>query len=297
LIDADALSQSFADTCPPSLSASGPLARWMSPRVLPARVHSALRLKQEIDQRKAREASLVNLNQNLEHILTLLDHEREKSERLLLNILPSAVAVRLKDAATDMVVADHFPEASVMFIDVVSFTSFASRVTPTMLVMHLNRLFTYIDGLVKQHGLEKIKTTGDAYLVAGGVPTPRPGHLEAMADLALELQQALANIAITPVEGGPPGVKSLKVRIGLHVGPVVGGVIGEERFTYDIWGDTVNVASRMQSACLPRQIVTTAQVYQRLNGRYTFEPLGLIPIKGKGKLEAYRLMGKAAAGS
>jgi len=121
-----------------------------------ARVHSALRLKQEIDQRKAREASLVNLNQNLEHILTLLDHEREKSERLLLNILPSAVAVRLKDGATDMVVADHFPEASVMFIDVVSFTSFASRVTPTMLVMHLNRLFTYIDGSVKQHGLEKI---------------------------------------------------------------------------------------------------------------------------------------------
>jgi len=129
------------------------------------------------------------------------------------------------------------------------------------------------------------------------VPTPRPGPLEAMADLALELQQALANIAITPVEGGPPGVKSLKVRVGIHVGPVVGGVIGEERFTYDIWGDTVNVASRMQSACLPRQIVTTAQVYQRLNGRYTFEPLGLIPIKGKGKLEAYRLMGKAAAGS
>ncbi len=269
------------------------IPRPSKPSEILARVRSALRLKEEIDQRKEREKSLQMLNQNLENVLSLLQSEREKSENLLLNILPEAVAGRLKRG--EAVVADHFPEVSVMFIDVVGFTSLASRVTPATLVGHLNRLFRHIDGLVKRHGLEKIKTTGDAYLVGGGVPTPHRGHLEAMAELALDLQHDLATTPITPADRLAPPEDNLGVRIGIHVGPVVGGVIGDDRFIYDIWGDTVNVASRMQTNCPPRQILTTKDVYRRLKESYVFEPLGIIPIKGRGEMEVFVLNGRKAA--
>ena len=245
-----------------------------------ARVRSALRLKNEIDQRKAREKSLVRLSQNLAEILDKLQVEQDKSERLLLNILPLPIALRLK--AGEQVIADYIPEASVLFTDVMDFTAFAARVAPAEVVEQLNRLFKRIDILVKRFGLEKIKTSGDAYMVAGGVPMPRSDHLEALADLAVELQDELAQDTQAV----------LQVKTGIQVGPVIAGVIGEDRFIYDIWGDTVNVASRMQANAPAGQTLVTQDVYRRLKDRFTFDALGNIPVKGKGEMDVYVLKGR-----
>ena len=245
-----------------------------------ARVRSALHLKEAIDQRKARERSLVKLSQNLADLLEQLQTEQDKSEHLLLNILPLPIAVRLK--AGEKVIADYYSEATVMFTDVVNFTSLASHTSPAELVELLNQLFKRIDILVKRNGLEKIKTSGDAYMAAGGLPMPRPDHLEAMADLALDIQADLAKDL----------KRKLHVRTGMHVGPVIAGVIGDERFIYDIWGDTVNVASRMQSNCPPDQTLVTSDVYWRLKDLYIFESLGEMMVKGKGNMEVYILKGK-----
>jgi len=247
-----------------------------------ARVRSALRIKHEIDQRKERERRLLEVTQNLEHALALLQEEQDKSEQLLLNILPAPVAVRLK--AGERVIADDFPEATVLFTDVVDFTAFASRVSPEALIAHLNRLFNRIDALVRKYGLEKIKTSGDAYMAAGGVPVPRQDHVEAVASLALDIRSEVASASD----------EVFRVRTGIHTGPVIAGVIGEERFIYDLWGDTVNVASRMEALCPPGQIQVTAEVYKRLQGKYRFEALGAVPVKGKGEVEAYLLTGRSA---
>ena len=246
-----------------------------------ARVRSALRLKHEIDQRKAREESLLEVNQHLENVLDQLQREQEKSERLLLNILPAPIAVRLK--AGEQVIADYFAEATVIFVDVVNFTAYASRVSPQEVIDHLNRLFRRFDGWVREDGLQKIKTSGDAYMAAAGVPIPRQDHIEAIAQLALHIQDDLHE--------HPEEVLS-HVRVGFHTGPLVAGVIGEERFIYDLWGDTVNVASRMQTNCPPGKILVTGDVYQRLQSRYLFEPLGPIQVKGKGMLDGYLLVGR-----
>jgi len=209
--------------------------------------------------------------------------EHERSENLLLNILPGPIADRLKrDRST---IADRFPEATVLFADIVDFTVTTASLTPEATVAWLNELFSLFDSLSDRFGLEKIKTVGDAYMAVAGLPTPRVDHAEAAAEMALEIQRVLAT-RTTP-DGRP-----LQMRIGLHTGPVVAGVIGTRKFVYDLWGDTVNTASRMESNGLPGAIQVTDDAYQRLKTRYLFERRGPIQVKGKGEMVTYVLTGK-----
>ncbi len=212
-----------------------------------------------------------------------IDAERLKSERLLLNILPSAVADRLKAGAT--VIADSFPEATVLFADIKDFTPMSARMSPERLVGLLNDIFSTFDGLAEQHGLEKIKTTGDAYMVVGGLPTVRADHAEAVANLALDMQTAVAGFH---ADDG----HAIALRIGIHTGPVVAGVIGARKFAYDLWGDTVNTASRMESQGLPNRIHVTEATYQRLKDKYVFERRGEIEVRGRGPMVSYFLCGR-----
>jgi class 3 adenylate cyclase len=212
-----------------------------------------------------------------------LDLEREKSERLLLNVLPAPIAARLKQ--TDGVIADAFGEVTVLFADLVDFTRRSERVAPEQVVQTLNDLFSAFDRHAQQRGLEKIKTIGDAYMVAGGLPDPRPDHAHAVAEMALAMRDEVAK---HPDPGGQP----LAVRIGIDTGPVVAGVIGTSKFSYDLWGDTVNTASRMESYGVPGCIQVTARTYQRLKDGYRFERRGPIPVKGKGEIITYLLLGR-----
>jgi class 3 adenylate cyclase len=257
-----------------------------------ARVRSALRLKDETDQRKARERDMQQLNQRLEQAFVelankhkLLEFEQEKSERLLLNILPRPVADRLKQSPE--AIAERFEEVTVLFADIASFTPLSAQIPPEELVRLLNQVFSLFDGLAESHGLEKIKTIGDAYMAVAGLPTPRPDHVEAAADMALEMQRQIAYI-----DNG-----KLRVRIGLHTGPVVAGVIGQKKFSYDLWGDTVNTASRMEAQGVAGAIQTTPQIYERLQRVYAFEERGVISVKGKGEMLTYFLVDRPANGS
>jgi len=221
---------------------------------------------QDITERKQTEAEL--------------RYQRRKAELLLLNILPQPIAERLKrDAQT---IADSFADASILFADIVDFTGLATTQSPTQLVQLLNEVFSVCDRLAERHGLEKIKTIGDAYMAVGGVPLPRPGHLEAIADLALEMQVEIAKFQ-------RPDHSPLCLRIGINCGPVIAGVIGTSKFIYDLWGDAVNVASRMESQGEPGKIQVTEAVYQRLRHTYRLEPRGEIAIKGKGQMMTYWL--------
>jgi class 3 adenylate cyclase len=214
-----------------------------------------------------------------------LNLEREKSERLLLNVLPDSIAARLKQ--TQGVIADDFPEVTVLFADIVDFTGRSQRITPEQVVEVLNDLFSAFDRLTRQRGLEKIKTIGDAYMVVGGLPEPRPDHAEAVAEMALAILEEVAG------RSDPDG-RPLAVRIGIDTGPVVAGVIGTSRFSYDLWGDTVNTASRMESHGVPGCIQVTGRTYRRLCDRYRFQRRGPIPVKGKGEIVTYLLVGRAA---
>lgn len=213
-----------------------------------------------------------------------LQAEQEKSERLLLNILPASIAARLKDEQST--IADHFDEVSVLFADIVGFTELSSRMSPTQLVKILNHIFSSFDNLVERHGLEKIKTIGDAYMVVAGLPTPHPEHVKHIANLALEMQQVLA-------EFNRETATPLNIRIGIHTGAVVAGVIGIKKFAYDLWGDTVNTASRMESHGVEGAIQVTQQVYAVLKHHtaYSFIPRGSLEIKGKGQMPVYLLEG------
>jgi adenylate cyclase len=213
----------------------------------------------------------------------LLQVEREKSERLLLNVLPQAIADRLKEDGG--VIAERFEEITVLFADVAGFTPLAGRMEPEAVVELLNELFTRFDALAEGQGLEKIKTIGDAYMVAGGLPTPRPDHAEAVAEMALRMREAAERVA---AETG----HALSVRIGIDTGPVVAGVIGRAKFSYDLWGDTVNTASRMESHGLPGSIQVTERTYRRLKDRYRLEERGTIDVKGKGEMRTYLLLGR-----
>jgi len=233
---------------------------------------------------------LANINGRLEHALTELDeqhklikNEQEKSERLLLNILPQPIAQRLKNE--EGIIADAFPEATVLFADIVDFTRLATHISATEVVKLLNDIFSDFDSLAEKHGLEKIKTIGDAYMVVGGLPTPRPDHTQAVADMALDMQAAVSGK--TRGTGG-----LLQVRIGIHTGPVVAGVIGTRKFIYDLWGDTVNIASRMESAGVAGAIQVTATIYQQLHQNYHLEERGTVQVKGKGEMQAYLLVSK-----
>ena len=209
--------------------------------------------------------------------------EQERSERLLLNVLPAPIAERLKRA--DGVIADAFPEATVLFADLVDFTRQSRRITPAQVVEVLDGLFSAFDELASRHGLEKIKTIGDAYMVAGGLPGPRPDHAAAVADMALAIREEVPRHRV-------PGGEPLAVRIGIDTGPVVAGVIGRQRFIYDLWGDTVNTASRMESHGLPGCIQVTDRTYERLRDRYRFRRRGPIDVKGKGEMVTWLLLGR-----
>ena len=217
-----------------------------------------------------------------------LDLEREKSERLLLNVLPGSIAARLKQ--TEGVIADGFSDVTVLFADIVDFTSRSERIAPEQVVEALNDLFSAFDRLARQRGLEKIKTIGDAYMVVGGLPEPRPGHAEAVADMALAM---LGEVAGRSDPRGQP----LEVRIGIDRGPVVAGVIGASRFSYDLWGDTVNTASRMESHGVPGCIQVTDRAYRRLRDGYQFRRRGPIRVKGKGEVVTWFLVGRRPRGS
>lgn len=212
-----------------------------------------------------------------------LRYQQECTEDLLLNILPSPIAQRLKRA--ESTIADSFPDVTVLFADLVSFTEFSAQIPPTKLVKLLNKIFSKFDLLAEKHGLEKIKTIGDAYMVVGGLPRTRPDHAEAIAQMALDMQQEIARFKGN--DGEP-----FRLRIGINTGPVVAGVIGTKKFTYDLWGDTVNVASRMECQGIAGRIQVTATTYERLKARYLFEPRGVTLVKGKGEMMTYWLIGK-----
>ncbi|HEV3014922.1 MAG TPA: adenylate/guanylate cyclase domain-containing protein [Actinomycetota bacterium] len=217
-----------------------------------------------------------------EHRLLLA--ERERSERLLLNVLPAPIAARLKQG--EEVIADGFPEVTVLFADLVDFTRRSQETTPERVVRVLDDLFSALDQLAERHGLEKIKTVGDAYMAVGGLPEPRPDHAQAVAEMALDVREEVARHL-------DPGGEPLAVRIGIDTGPVVAGVIGRRKFSYDLWGDTVNTASRMESQGMAGCIQVTDRTYRRLRGRYRFERRGPVQVKGKGELVTWFLVGRA----
>jgi class 3 adenylate cyclase len=210
-----------------------------------------------------------------------LDHLHRENQRLLLNVLPAPIAEKLKKQ--NGIIAERFDDVSVMFADIVGFTPLSARLSPTELLQLLNRVFSGFDELAGRHGLEKIKTIGDAYMVAGGLPEPHADHLGAMATLALAM---LDNAAQVPLASG-----SLSLRVGLHVGTVTAGVIGIRKFIYDVWGDTVNTASRLESHGAPGRVQVSDEVFRRLDGRFIFEPRGTIELKGRGPMSTYFLNG------
>jgi guanylate cyclase len=214
--------------------------------------------------------------------LAALRAEQAKSEALLMNVLPSSIAERLKGATES--IADHFEAASIVFADVVDFTPLAGRLAPTEVVGILDQLFSQFDTLVERHGLEKIKTIGDCYMAAAGVPDPRPDHARKAALLALEMRDSFAESPIARR-------LDLELRIGINSGPVVAGVIGTKRFLYDLWGDAVNIASRMESNSTPGEIQITRATYELLKDEFVCSPRGTIPVKGKGLMETWYLVG------
>ncbi|AFY40241.1 adenylate/guanylate cyclase [[Leptolyngbya] sp. PCC 7376] len=220
-----------------------------------------------------RTGDLIDANQKLQL-------EQEKSENLLLNILPPTIARQLKDGSKP--VADGFGDVTILFADIVGFTQLSENYPPRVLVDLLNEIFSAFDNLCESLHLEKIKTIGDAYMVAAGLPEPREDHAVAIAEMALAMQRAVKKI-------NERRGMNLNIRIGINSGPVVAGVIGKKKFIYDLWGDAVNTASRMESHGLPGKIQVTAATYERIKGRYQFEERGEIDIKGKGKMHTYFL--------
>jgi guanylate cyclase len=221
-----------------------------------------------------------------EQALAALQVEQDRAENLLLNILPRSIAERLKTDSTT--IADQFAAASILFADIVDFTPLSDQLQPAEVVGLLDDLFTHFDSLAERYGVEKIKTIGDCYMVAAGVPTPRPDHARVMALMALDMREAMRS------EHGV-GHLDLELRIGINSGPVVAGVIGRKRFLYDLWGDAVNMASRMESSGTPGQIQVTRATCELLRDEFELEPRGTVPIKGKGDVETWYLVGRRAA--
>jgi class 3 adenylate cyclase/CheY-like chemotaxis protein len=258
------------------LGAEDFLPKPVNPTLLRARVSASLERKQLRDLERLR---LIELQQEKQ----LLEIEREKSDRLLLNILPQCIAERLKHGERN--IAERFAEVSVLFADIVEFTALANATDPDDLVTLLNELFSRFDRLAERHGLEKIKTIGDSYLAAAGLPLPRADHAEATAEMALGMLETVRDL------NSDSGL-SLRVRLGLNTGPVVAGVIGRKKFTYDLWGAAVNLASRMQSSGLPDHIHVPASFQQRLSDRFNFTERGSVQCKGVGEVHSYFLVSK-----
>jgi class 3 adenylate cyclase len=209
-----------------------------------------------------------------------VERERARSEALLLNVLPASIAERLK--AGPELIADRHDEVTILFADIVGFTDLAARLPASQVVEMLNGLFTGFDELATQHGLEMIKTIGDAYMVVGGVPAARTDHADAVADMALAMRDVVAACARDTGH-------DLRVRIGIHSGPVVAGVIGKRKFAYDLWGDAVNVASRMESHGIAGEIQVTEAVHARLAHAFVLRERGTISVKGKGEVPTFLL--------
>jgi adenylate cyclase len=212
------------------------------------------------------------------------EREQQRSESLLANILPPSIAGRLKDRP-DIAIADAYPEASILFADMAGSTAVASTVAPADLVKFLNEVFTAFDCLVERHGLEKIKTTGDGYVVVSGVPVPRSDHATALVQFALEMLDAALRIH-------DPHGHNLQIRIGIASGPVVAGVVGTKKFFYDVWGDAVNIASRMESTGVPVRIQISRETHQRVKDQFECESRGDIDVKGKGRMTTWLVLGR-----
>ena len=223
----------------------------------------------------------------LQYFVRARERAMAESERLLLNVLPEPVAARLK--REQAIIADAHPAVTVLFADIVGFTPLSERLSPEDVVVLLDQVFARWDALAARYGVEKIKTIGDAYMVAGGIPVPRDDHAEAIAEMALAMLPAADRSA---AEMGVP----LTVRIGIATGPVVAGVIGRAKFIYDLWGDTVNTASRMESHAAPGTIQVSEDLYQRLRDHYDLRPRGTIDVKGKGPMTTYVLVGRTRRG-
>lgn len=207
--------------------------------------------------------------------------EQERAERLLLNVLPRSVADRLKNS--DQTIADGFPDVTVMFADIVNFTQVAAGLLPEQVFSMLNRVFSAFDELAEKHGLEKIKTIGDAYMVAGGLDSRCADYVHAITDMAIDMRDLLRRDSIVnPLH--------LEIRIGIGTGPIVAGVVGKNKFIYDIWGDTVNIASRITSEGAPGMIQCDATTYQRVSKAFRFDGPLTVHLKGKGELPIYRLI-------
>ena len=229
-------------------------------------------------------AHLVLLVPVVFYLLSRLSAERERAESLLLNVLPRSIARRLKMSGG--AIADQFDECSVLFADISGFTDHTRQVAPTQLIEELNTIFTAFDQLTEQRGAQKIKTIGDGYMVVAGVPEAHPDHLQAICDLALDMQAAMREL------GDQLGV-DLKVRIGIHTGPVVAGIIGTARFSYDLWGETVNLASRIEASGEPGMIQVSSDVARKAGNGYRFASAGTVDLKGIGQVETFWLEGKA----
>lgn len=241
------------------------------PVLLHARINASLTTKRMHDQEKA--------------YLALVEAEHERSERLLLNILPGAIAGRLK--TQEGIIADYYEAATVLFADIVGFTEYAKGRNPAEVVTQLNGVFSGFDSLVERHGIEKIKTIGDAYMLASGVPIARTDHADAAAEVALEMLEEVGRL------NERTGL-SFNIRVGMNSGPVVAGVIGIKKFAFDLWGDTVNIASRMESHGVPGFIQVSAATWDLLRDRYNFDERGKIPVKGHGAMKTYLLRGRRA---
>jgi class 3 adenylate cyclase len=214
-----------------------------------------------------------------------IEHERDRADRLLCNVLPAAIAERLKRNPAR--IAEHFDEVTVLFGDIAGFTPMSAEMTPQDLVAALDEVFSAFDDLAHRHGLEKIKTIGDAYMAVAGVPVPRADHAQAAAAMALEMRDLVARHRFL-------GSRQLRMRIGIHTGPAVAGVIGRRKFIYDLWGDTVNTASRMESHGVPGEIQVTDGTRRALGDGWALEERGICEIKGKGPMRTWWLKGRAA---
>jgi class 3 adenylate cyclase len=232
---------------------------------------------------RARVRTITQLRRKRMQALKALQENIAETERLLLNVLPRPIADRLKH--TREIIADRFDDVTILFADIVGFTKLASQISPVELVTLLNEIFSAFDRLSEQLGLEKIKTIGDKYMVAGGLPVPRADHAEAIAEMALGMQDEVSLFNLK-------NDRSFRVRVGINTGPVVAGVIGAKKFIYDLWGDTVNIASRMETQGLEGCIQVTESTYRCLQNRYLFEDRGIIHVKNRGNMNTYFLIGR-----
>jgi PAS domain S-box-containing protein len=266
--------------------------RYYEARVVAAGSQSALFMVRDITKRKQAEFALQLANEELEARVNRrtnqLRQEKERSEQLLLNILPESIADRLM--RTNESPAEHFEEATILFADIVGFTSLSARMDALQLVAGLNQIFSAFDQLTEKYELEKIKTIGDAYMVVGGLPISRTDHAEAIANMALDMQAYMRDMENIFGE-------SLQIRIGINTGAVIAGVIGIKKFIYDLWGDAVNVASRMESHGKPGYIQVTEATYNKLKDQYLLEPRGTIEVKGRGEMMTYWLVGRRSSAS